>query len=221
MACMIMIRYDAVDFREMVRCYVGRESYVGREPWRYGVAGARLLRSALKERETGKPVSTLRPKYPGIHPPLLMEPGTSRQTQRYFALGSVAAVGKHFVVWSTTSCRNLIQISDERPGVGATSAIRSWTLFEKPGPLKALLKCFTVRNISSSHVTFSSCLSFTPTTVPSGCTDSIPWVAVKRTSSSRKYSLIASHPSRTLWNDSSSNPQAPCFFVCATKHQRK
>ena len=104
----------------------------------------------------------------------------------------------------------------DHPGPGHAGARAGPPAFSHPPP-----PSFTVRNISSSHVTFSSCLSFTPTTVPSGCTNSIPWVAVKRTSSSRKYSLIASHPSRTLWNDSSSNPQAPCFFVCATKHQRK
>ena len=102
------------------------------------------------------------------------------------------------------------------PGPSGAGARAGPPAFSHPPP-----PSFTVRNISSAHVTFSSCLSFTPTTVPSGCTNSIPWVAVKRTSSSRKYSLIASHPSRTLWNDSSSNPQAPCFFVCATKHQRK
>ena len=84
------------------------------------------------------------------------------------------------------------------PGPSGAGARAGPPAFSHPPP-----PSFTVRNISSAHVTFSSCLSFTPTTV-------------KRTSSSRKYSLIASHPSRTLWNDSSSNPQAPCFFVCAT-----
>ena len=89
------------------------------------------------------------------------------------------------------------------PGSSGAGARAGPPAFSHPPP-----PSFTVRNISSAHVTFSSCLSVTPTTV-------------KRTSSSREYSLIASHPSRTLWNDSSSNPQAPCFFVCATKHQRK